>query len=419
MKTVTIIKIYWSWEIMNACGLIVEYNPFHNGHLYHARQAKKITNADVLIAVMSGSFLQRGEPAIVDKYHRTKMALNSGIDLVIELPYGYAVQSSNLFAFGSVQSLHQLGVEQLCFGSESGDIQSFLNHYHMLQENKAQYQHTLKEYLTQGLPFPVANKKVLEKIIPANTIDFSKPNNILGFSYIRQILEQELDIQACTIKRIKNDYHDTEITNSITSATSIRTKIIDQKENINKIKETMPFQSTKQLQSYYNKTKTWHHWELYFPYLQYKIGTMTPEELVTIEGIDEGIEYRIKKFTKKAVTFYDLMQKIKTKRYTWTRLQRMFLHILTNTKKEEMKSIKESRSIPYIRLLGMNKNGQLFLNQKKSNLSIPIVSSYQREMHPLLKIEERASYTYYSIIPPQIRRHLFKQEIQGPIILND
>ncbi len=97
----------------------------------------------------------------------------------------------------------------------------------------------------------------------------------------------------------------------------------------------------------------------------------------------------------------------------------MFLHILTNTKKEEMKSIKESRSIPYIRLLGMNKNGQLFLNQKKSNLSIPIVSSYQREMHPLLKIEERASYTYYSIIPPQIRRHLFKQEIQGPIILND
>ncbi len=148
---------------MNACGLIVEYNPFHNGHLYHARQAKKITNADVLIAVMSGSFLQRGEPAIVDKYHRTKMALNSGIDLVIELPYGYAVQSSNLFAFGSVQSLHQLGVEQLCFGSESGDIQSFLNHYHMLQENKAQYQHTLKEYLTQGLPFPVANKKALEK----------------------------------------------------------------------------------------------------------------------------------------------------------------------------------------------------------------------------------------------------------------
>src|SRR5690625_6062685 len=170
---------------MRACGLIVEYNPLHNGHVYHIQSAKKVSKADCMIAVMSGPFLQRGEPAIIDKFHRAKAALASGVDIILELPYPYAVQSSHLFAKGSVHSLAERGVSSICFGSESGDISTSTTGYHSWKENDGIYTDRLKRYLSAGHSFPLASMKALEFIgLTTGQMDLSQSNNILGFSFV-------------------------------------------------------------------------------------------------------------------------------------------------------------------------------------------------------------------------------------------
>ena len=401
---------------MKSCGLVVEYNPFHNGHLYHVKEARKITQADVIIAIMSGSFLQRGEPAIVDKYHRTKMALQSGVDLVIELPYAFAVQNSRLFAKGAVQLLHALNSTHICFGSESGKIDPFMTHYKHMKQNKSQYQHTLKSLLSQGLSFPAASKHALEITLPELSLDITKPNNILGFSYVKEILDANLPIQIHTIKRIHNDYHDVKITNSIASATSIRTELFKEKSSQQAIQSTIPQTTHKQLMSYKKKVGIWHHWEHYFPYLHYQVIKMSTNDLAQIEGVDEGIEHRLKRTATSANSFTDWMEQLKTKRYTWTRLQRMFVHILTHTTKQQLEPLKELNKMPYIRVLGMNTIGQKYLNEQRNRRIAPFISRYSSNMHPLLAIEEKVSRVYYCPLPHNKQKKMIRQEFRGPII---
>jgi predicted nucleotidyltransferase len=145
--------------------------------------------------------------------------------------------------------------------------------------------------------------------------------------------------------------------------------------------------------------------------------TMSKEELATIQGVDEGIENRIKATAKIASSFQNWVEAIKTKRYTWTRIQRMFVHILTNTKKTEIEMISQDSSVPYVRVIGLTNNGRNYLNQQKKQMNVPIVSSIGRNQHNILSIEEKVSNTYYSILPPKSRQKLFKQELQAPIIL--
>ncbi|WP_026906011.1 nucleotidyltransferase [Paucisalibacillus globulus] len=401
---------------MNICGLIVEYNPFHNGHDYHIKEAQEVTNADCMIAVMSGSFLQRGEPAIIDKFHRAKAALNSGIDIVVELPFVYAVESSDLFAKGSVMTLHELGVNNICFGSESGDIQKFIQGYSVFIENKDMFQSILKTALKSGKSFPDASKIAYEAIgLTEDGMDLSKPNNILGFSYVKTILENKLPIQPSTIRRKNNEYHDTEITGSITSATSIRKQIFDHQIHISALKHTMPTATIDQLTVYNNQAKTLHYWEKYYPFLHYRVTTMSYEELRLIHGVEEGIEYRIKKAAKDVHSFNEWVERIKTKRYTWTRIQRIFVHILTNTKKTEINLLSTPQSVPYVRLLGMTKKGQHYLNKIKKEMNVPIYQKLSRDLHPMLQLEERATNTYYSILPSENRYSLMQQEFKGPV----
>ncbi|HEX6594827.1 MAG TPA: nucleotidyltransferase [Bacillota bacterium] len=403
---------------MNACGLVVEYNPLHNGHVYHIKQAQKISRADCMIAVMSGSFLQRGEPAIVDKFQRTKAALASGIDIVLELPYPFAVQSSRWFATGAIKTLHEIGVKAICFGSESGEITDFTTSYQLLTTKRHEYDNTLKDYLNKGYSYPQASKYAYQKIgLTDDTMDLSKPNNILGLSYVKAILNNNYPITPLTIKRIQNNYHDSMITNSIASATSIRKKLLET-NNLRNVIDTIPPVMTEQLQNYKLATSLWHQWDNYFNLIHYRIMTMSAGELRTIQGVDEGLEHRIKKTAKKAASFHTWVQAMKTKRYTWNRIQRIFTHILTNTKKEEINHIHNRSSLPYVRLLGMTKKGQAYLNQQKKNMNVPIVSSLQRTMDPMLMIEERSTYAYYSICPRSVKDKLYKQELQLPIIAN-
>ncbi|AXI08983.1 nucleotidyltransferase [Oceanobacillus sp. 143] len=402
---------------MKATGLIVEYNPFHNGHMYHIEESKKATDADCIIAVMSGSFLQRGEPAIIDKYHRTKAAIKSGIDIVLELPYVYAVQNSDIFAHGAVHILNEIGVSSICFGSESGNISPFLSSYETFKNNENIYNLALKQVLADGKSFPEASRAAYEQInLTTKEIDLAKPNNILGFSYVRAILDNELPIDPITIKRTKNNYHDESITSNIASATSIRKLLIEHNELSATVKQTIPKETVIQLQSYNRMASFWHTWELYFPILHYRAMTMPLEELGMIHGIDEGLEHRIKRTAKQATSFQQWVTLIKTKRYTWTRIQRLFVHLLTNTKKSEITSIIDQPSVPYVRVLGLTNTGKNYLNMKKKKMEVPIFSNIKRDAPLMLRIEERASNAYYSILPPEARIQAIKQEYKGPII---
>lgn len=398
---------------MKACGVVVEYNPFHNGHLYHLQKAKELTKADVMIAVMSGNFLQRGEPAIIDKFYRTKAALAAGADIVIELPYAYAVQSSELFAKGAILSLHELGISSLCFGSELGEIGPFLKLFSQLEKNKQTYDETIKKLLQKGNSYPKANSEALQKLGIAN-LDMMKPNNILGFSYIKTILQNNLPIEPFTIKRVYNDFHEEEITNEIASATSIRKELVEHHFS-EKVKKSVPPFSIEQLQYYEKKTKKWHTWDEYFPYLIYQIMTKSTDELAFIHGVDEGIEKRLNKLFHHVQSFDELIHKIKTKRYTYVRLQRMFVHILTNTKKEEVKVITDKDSVPYVRLLGMSETGRMYLNERKKEITVPLITSLSKKYKELTYLDERASQIYYSILPVELRNELWKQEFALPL----
>ncbi|SHG88380.1 nucleotidyltransferase [Virgibacillus chiguensis] len=394
---------------MNACGLIVEYNPFHNGHVYHVQHAKKLAKTDCIIAVMSGSFLQRGEPAMIDKFHRAKAALKEGVDIVIELPYTFAVQSSELFAKGAVLALHALQVSSICFGSESGDINHFKESYQKLTKNMDTYQVALKQNLNRGLAFPEASKNAYE-IIGLSSMNLTQPNNILGFSYLKTIYDYHLPIQPLTIQRTQSGYHDKTIYGSIASATSIREAIQKEDSITASIRNAIPQTMYEQLITYKRTASTWHTWEAYFPLLHYRASTMSAQELSLIQGVDEGLEYRIKKTAKHAHTFQDWMEKLKTKRYTWTRLQRMCVHILTNTKKSDIEALYNLTAIPYVRILGFTKQGQKYLHERKKTLVTPIIHQMSRNMHPMLQMEEKASNAYYSILPIAIKQNLLKQE---------
>lgn len=400
---------------MKACGLIVEYNPFHYGHLYHVNKAREISNADCVIAIMSGSFLQRGEPAIIDKFHRAKAALLNGVDIVIELPYPYAVQSSAYFAKGAVLSLDALGVSSICFGSESGEIEPFTNAVTTLHKNKTLFDRKIRAYLDKGYSFPEANNKAYDTI-QLNEINLSQPNNILGFSYVKTIIRNNLAIEPLTIKRIKNDYHEQIITNQIASATSIRNELM-KNELSEKISATLPENSLFQLKEYKKQATIWHHWEHYFPYLHYKVITLKPSELIEVHGVDEGLEHRIKQTAIHAHSFSDWINRLKTKRYTQARLQRTFIHILTNTTKKEVIHFTNNNEVPYIRLLGMNQIGQTYLNKQKKKLQVPVYTNLNRKNHSDLALDEKATNVYYAILPAKQRDHLRKQEFSLPLII--
>lgn len=404
---------------MRACGIIVEYNPFHNGHKYHIEQARKQSNADCIIAVMSGNFLQRGEPAIIDKYTRTKAALSGGVDIVVELPFAYAVQSSYYFALGAVHTLATLGISSLCFGSEQGKIEPFIQASNIYQKKITLYNELLKAYLDEGLSYPSAHSKTMQQLLEKDDhLDLTKPNNILGLSYVKRVLQDELSIDLLTIKRIKSDYHERAIQGQIASATSIRQTIIKNNCLTETVKQSLPEVSIDGLNHYLKEATLWHDWEQYFPYLKYRILSMSPKQLTKIHHVTEGLENRVLETAKKSISFNDWMKRLKTKRYTWTRLQRMFVHILTNTTKHEIAKIHRQKQISYIRLLGFNKRGRKYLNQIKKQLPVPLITQVNQRDDLSLRLDERASDIYYSILSPKCQKYFQRKKLQRPIIVD-
>jgi predicted nucleotidyltransferase len=402
--------------MMKAVGVIVEYNPFHNGHAYHLQAAKETSQADVAIAVMSGNFLQRGEPALISKWYRTKMALLNGVDIVLELPYRFATQKAETFANGAVSILDAIGCHSLCFGSESGDISSFLQTVDYLDTNKERFDEKIKMNIKSGVSYPKALSLSFQSLSsPENILSLDKPNNILGFHYVKSIIQQKSSILPLTIKRKNADYHDEHFaTETIASATSIRKALFANKEENISIEQYVPTATSTLLKEYLAVYGHFHQWENYWNYLRFRLLQMSPEELREVYEVEEGIEHRLIAAALDSTNFKEFMQKIKTKRYTWTRLQRICVHILTNTKKIDMKSMPEIAS--YLRLLGMTKNGKEYLNQYKSQFALPLVSKLSAYKEKDILLDIRASRVYSFAIGNQTRDILLHQEYKQPPI---
>lgn len=379
---------------MRATGVVVEHNPFHNGHSYHIKESRENTGADIIIAVMSGNFLQRGEPALVDKWTRAQMALNGGVDLVIELPYVFATAQASDFARGSISILEAIGCSTFCFGSEQGTIKPFKDTYDLITSQKESYQLSIKQFIQTGMSYPKALNEAYAKLTYNNEktfVDLSKPNNILGYHYIEAATQMQAKIEPVTIQRIVAGYHDDVVHDqSIASATGIRKAIFDD-ASVQEISQFLPLTSLENILKFKSNIGVFGSWQHFWPLLRFTILRMSTKEISTYAEVTEGIEFLIKEAAKKSHTFDEFMSIVKSKRYTWTRIQRMLTHIYTGFTWEDLRDHKEPT---YIRLLGMTKTGQQYLNENKKNLSLPLVSRVAATKDSLLTYDIHATDMY-------------------------
>jgi len=401
---------------MNAVGLIVEYNPFHNGHAFHLHASKEAASAEVVIAVMSGNFLQRGEPALVSKWWRTKMALLNGVDIVFELPYRFAVQKAEIFASGAISILDAAGCEAVCFGSENGELPSFLQTIDFITEQKSQLEESIHRFINTGVSYPKAVSLAYHQLSDSNAyLDLSKPNNILGIEYIKAIKNQKSSLTPMTVPRKNADYHDEHFASeTIASATSIRKAIFSKEYDQNSIRQYVPAPTDQLLSEYLKEYQVLHQWENYWEYLKFRLLTSSPAELREIYEVEEGLENRLLAAAPLSGSFHEFMERIKTKRYTWTRLQRLCVHILTNTKKEQMAG--PSDKATYLRLLGMTSKGKEYLNKRKKDFSLPLVSKLASYKEKEILLDLKAARVYSLGIANHLANDLMNQEFKQPPI---
>lgn len=397
---------------MQAVGLVVEYNPFHNGHAYHVEQAKRATDTDIVIAVMSGNFLQRGEPALVDKWQRTKMALRQGVDIVIELPYVYSTAQANDFARGSIYLLEQIGCSYFAFGSESGQIEPFLNTVSLINEQRDIYNEQIHLAIQHGISYPMALQHAYTTLVQdANKndyLDLAQPNNILGFHYVEAAYKMQASIQPITIQRIQANYHDDiDYDKQIASATGIRKAIFGDQSYDN----FLPSTTSQLLDEWQNKFSQFVSWEAFWPLLQYAIMRQTPDQLTAFADVTEGLQYALKKHAG-ASSYAEFIQSLKSKRYTWTRLQRMLTHIYTGITREQLHQFEMPS---YIRLLGMTENGQRYLSEHKKQIELPLISRVGKASDPMLALDIHAAQMY-QLGMQQFTKQKISEDYQSPPI---
>lgn len=398
---------------MQALGLVVEYNPFHNGHAYHVQQSKRETEADIVIAVMSGNFLQRGEPALVDKWHRTRMALQMGVDIVIELPYVYSTALAKDFAYGAIYLLNSIGCDYFAFGSERGDIAPFLNTYNLIQTQQSEYNSSIQAAMKKGVSYPMALQHAYNSLIPNNNeqlyIDLAQPNNILGFHYVEAAKSMNAAIQPYTIQRIEANYHDDiDYNKKIASATGIRKAIFKH----DAVDEFLPASTVNELKNWQQQYGQFVQWEAFWPLLQYAILRQSPESLRSYADVKEGLEYALIKHAAASDNYERFIQNLKSKRYTWTRLQRMLTHIFTGITKDVLHQFEHPQ---YIRLLGMTKQGQQYLSTNKKQINLPLVSRVGKADDKMLQLDIHAA-NMYRLGMQQFTNKKISEDYQSPPI---
>ncbi len=369
---------------MDIIGIIAEYNPFHNGHIYHINKIKKMFPNSIIILVLNGYFLERGEISIESIKSKTELALNNNIDIVLELPFIFGSNSADIFSEASLEILNELKINKLIFGSECNDI-NLLKNLAKKQLNE-EYNNKVKSYLDKGLNYPTALNNALDTNIKT-------PNDILGLTYIKTILKNNYNIEPLCIKRTSN-YHDISSNECIISATNIREKI---KNNIN-IDKYLPNKE------YINNID----YNLYFKLLKYKI--LNDDNLSRYLTVDEGIENRLKNVINKCNNIDDLIKLVKTKRYTYNRINRMFIHILIGLKKIDKEKVLHNE---YIRLLGFNTKGKNYINKIKKDTNIPIVSNL-KNINSIIKDYNIKAYNIYNLL---CNENILEFELSNKVII--
>jgi len=359
---------------MRTVGLITEYNPFHNGHLHHLKESKRVTESSVSVAVMSGHFLQRGEPALVDKWVRAEMALAAGVDLVVELPLPWAASSAPDFARGAVAALIALGVDSLCFGSESGEIIALQRCAEFLIDHDDLVTEKTAELLRQGVNYPQARAQLAMELLPADLDPaiLNAPNNILGIEYLKALCLLDGTLDVATIRRIGAGFHDLgPAANGIASATGIRNLLMQGK----RVDELLPVAAGVLLHPYVTTGETLST-ENYFRLLAAQIFR-NGDRLIDCWLVDNGIENRLQHAAAEAATLEELLAGIKTRQFTRTRIQRILVSLLLEMERGVVSQLLAAGPF-YLHLLAVNRKGEQFLASRRKQRTLPLVQNFSR-----------------------------------------
>ena len=374
---------------MKAVGLVTEYNPFHNGHLYHLNKAMELTGADISVAVMSGDFVQRGEPAVLDKYTRTSMALNSGVNLVVELPVNYAVSSAENFAAGALKVLDYIKADSIAFGSESGDIERLSKLAHVLCDNEDTLYKEISKYTANGISYAAARQKTVEKLTDKDTAAIlTSSNNILAVEYLKAIIKNNYAIKPYTVQRQGDAYNDTDIRSDYASATALRGNL--KADNISKY---IPVKAGLILSSNTNYIYPDDITEALFTRLLDILFASSYDKNVFIENVmkypdvNKEIAGRLYKSAMDMITrtvpqgaeskdngvfsFGSLCEHIKTKEVPLSRIKRALVRITLGLDKKHMEKYSNA---PYIRVLGFDKKGQEYLSYIRKTVEVPLIT---------------------------------------------
>lgn len=371
--------------MLQATGIIVEYNPFHNGHAYHVQQARQLTQADAVVAVMSGNFVQRGAPAILDKWQRTTQALANGVDLVVELPPTQAVQPADRFATAGIQTLAALGCQNVVFGTENPEID-----YQQIGQQLAQLPVQHQDFKDYQQTYATQLNQFYQQQLG---LSLDQPNQLLGLSYAQANAQLAHPMTLVPLKRQGAQYHDAQLTaNAIGSATAIRHALTQIPPDWAAIRRVVPDTTLQALQQ-----GPLVSWQALFPYLKYSILQSELRDLQAIYQMSEGLEYRMKQQIQAATTFTDFLKALKTKRYTYSRLQRLCLYTALNLKTATLQAQQ-----PYLHILGFTATGQQYLHQVKRQVSWPLITKINR------KLGQEAG-----LMGPDVRMDLLYQNLTG------
>lgn len=344
-------------------GIVAEYNPFHNGHFYHMQESKKITEADSCICVISGNFTQRGEPSIVNKWAKTYMALCCGADLVIELPTIYSISSAENFASGAIKIFDSLKiVTDISFGTECNDLATLNNIANVFYSEPANYKTILNHELKRGLSYPMARENAVLMYLNdikryANVL--SNSNNILAIEYLKALKQQKSMIQPNIVPRKNVYYNDQKIVDDFASATAIRKLMLNREYA--EVRKVVPRSTYQIVGEEYKKNHIILGIKKYEKEIIYALRVMPIEEVQNLPDVNEGLEFAIKKAASETNDIEELIEKVKSKRYTQTRIQRILLYVLLGITKKDMEDSK--KMVPYVRVLGFNSRGKILISE--------------------------------------------------------
>lgn len=414
---------------MKAVGLVTEYNPFHNGHLYHLNKAMELTGADISVAVMSGDFVQRGEPAVLDKYTRTSMALNSGVNLVVELPVNYAVSSAESFAAGALKVLDYIKADSIAFGSESGDIERLSKLAHILCDNEDTLYKEISKYTANGISYAAARQKVVEKLTDKDTAAMlTSSNNILAVEYLKAIIKNNYAIKPYTVQRQGDSYNDTDIRSEYASATALRENL-----KADNISEYIPVKAGLILSSNTNYIYPDDITETLFTRLLDILFASNYDKNVFIENVmqypdvSKEIAGRLYKSAMDMITrtvpqrseskdnwafsFGSLCEHIKTKEVPLSRIKRALVRITLGLDKKHMEKYANE---PYIRVLGFDKKGQEYLSYIRKTVEVPLITK-TADYKEMLLDDIHAANIYNMIVAGKYGVKELGDFVRGPV----